>query len=94
MEARYSPELYLVANGDAVGGKGFLRTGDDEVDDVEETVSALDRTDDEGIPRLFLNPCCVVPAPAVCEVREGVCRSDESEAESVSDPGLEGLRSL
>lgn len=80
MEARYSPELNLVANGDAVEGKGFLRTGDDEVDDVEETVSALERIEDEGIPRLFLNPCSVVLARAVCEVRDGVCRSDESEA--------------
>jgi hypothetical protein len=89
--ARYSPEENLVTMGEAVGGRGFLRTGDEELDVVEETVSALDRIVDEVIPRLFLKPCSVVPGPAVCVLSEGVCRSDESEAYCVSDSGTEKL---
>jgi len=37
-----------VAQGEAVAGKGFRRTGDDEVDEVEERVSARDLIDSEG----------------------------------------------
>jgi hypothetical protein len=49
--ARCSPEENLVARGEAVMGKGFRRTGDDEVvvDDVDTSVSARDRVDNEGI---------------------------------------------
>ena len=46
--ARCSPEENLVAKGEAVAGKGFRRTGDDEVDEVDESVSARDRIDSEG----------------------------------------------
>ena len=34
--ARYSPDENLVANGEIVGGKGFLRTEEEEADDAEE----------------------------------------------------------
>ena len=47
--ARCSPEENLVAKGEAVAGKGLRRTGDDEVDDEDESVSARDRIDSEGI---------------------------------------------
>ena len=49
MAARCSPDEYLVARGEAVAGKGFRRTGEDEVvDDGEESVSARDRIDSDG----------------------------------------------
>lgn len=48
---RCSPDEYLVARGEAVAGKGFRRTGEDEVvdDDGEESVSARDLIDRGGI---------------------------------------------
>lgn len=53
---RCSPEENLVARGEAVAGRGFRRTGDDEVvDDGEESVSARDLIDSEAIwSRLFV----------------------------------------
>lgn len=59
--ARYSPEENLVARGDAVTGRGFLRTGDDEVDDMEDTVFVLDRKEDDGRSRVFFEPCSAAP---------------------------------
>jgi len=55
VEVRCSPDEYLVARGDAVNGKGFLRTGEGngEVDTLD---SARGRIDNGGIPgRLFRN---------------------------------------
>jgi hypothetical protein len=49
VEARCSGEENLVAKGEAVAGKGFRRTGDDEVDDEDERVSARDRIDSERL---------------------------------------------
>jgi hypothetical protein len=54
--ARCAPDENLVAKGDAVGGKGFRRTGDD--DEVEETERPRARIDSERIRGLlFLSPC-------------------------------------
>jgi hypothetical protein len=48
--ARCSPEENLVARSEAVAGRGFRRTGDDVVvDEDEESVSARDLIDNEGI---------------------------------------------
>lgn len=47
VESRCSPEENLVAKGEAVKGKGFLRTDDDEADDAVE--KPRDRIVDEGI---------------------------------------------
>jgi hypothetical protein len=58
--ARCSPEENLVAKGEAVAGKGFRRTGDDEVvvDNGEESVSARDRIASEGIWSVWLVWAC------------------------------------
>lgn len=54
--ARCSLEENLVARGDAVDGRGFLRSGDDE--EMEEMESPLSRSDNEGIRGLLLfSPC-------------------------------------
>ena len=45
--ARCSPEEKRVASGEAVAGKGFRRTGDDEGDEADDRV--LDRIDSGGI---------------------------------------------
>lgn len=64
--ARYVPEENLVAKGDAVAGRGFLRTGDDEVEEIDDMVSVLDRKEDEDISRLIFEPCSAVPGPVDC----------------------------
>lgn len=46
---RCSPEENRVAKGEAVTGKGFLLTGDDEVDDMDDIVSVRGRRDNDGI---------------------------------------------
>jgi len=49
VEARCSPDEYRVARGDAVDGRGFLRTGDDN-GEVDTVVRARGRIDNDGIP--------------------------------------------
>lgn len=53
MAARCSPDENLVARGEAVNGKGFLRTGDDdeEVDEADER--ARDLIDNDGMRGLL-----------------------------------------
>lgn len=51
VEVRCSPDENLVARGEAVKGKGFLRTDDDEVDDAAE--KPRDRIDNDGIRGLL-----------------------------------------
>jgi hypothetical protein len=52
--ARCSPDEYLVAKGEAVAGRGFRRTGDDEVvDNGEESVSARVLIGRDGICSLL-----------------------------------------
>jgi hypothetical protein len=65
VDARCPPAENRMANDEAVAGKGFLRTGDDddEVEEVEEKVSALDRIDNGGRPRELFRPCSVMPVP-------------------------------
>lgn len=46
----------LVTNGEAVKGKGFLRTDDDEVDDAVE--KPLDRMVNDGIRGLLFGSWC------------------------------------
>jgi len=95
--ARCSPEENLVAKGEAVDGKGFLRTGDEEVADDEER--PRDRMDNEGIRGLlFLWPCwaeLALEMELAGRVPAGWMRSDGSEASGVSDVGTgstEGLK--
>jgi len=69
-----------VAQGEAVAGKGFRRTGDDEVDDVEESVSARDLIDSEGIRSLLI----LTGNSGGLLVGSEAVRSDGCEAEGVS----------
>ena len=54
---RCSPEENRVAKGEAVAGKGFLRTGDDEVDDIDERVAVRVRRVNDGTGSLELSFC-------------------------------------
>lgn len=56
MAARCSPDEYLVARGDAVNGRGFLRTGDDD-GDVETVDRARGRIAKGGIPGRLFRSC-------------------------------------
>jgi hypothetical protein len=54
--ARCSPDENLVAKGEAVKGKGFLRTDDDEVDDAVE--KPRDRMVSDGMRGLLFGSVC------------------------------------
>jgi hypothetical protein len=80
--ARCSPVEYRVARGEAVAGRGFLRTGEDEVvDGSEESVSARDLIDSDGSCSLVFVGAFFggLLAGRMCEGR-----SDVSEAWEVS----------
>lgn len=68
-----------MAKGEAVDGKGFLRTGDEEEEDDEER--PRDRIGNEGIRGLlFLWPCWAELEGLSGCVAVGWVRSDGSEA--------------
>jgi hypothetical protein len=106
VEVRCSPEEYLVAKGEAVNGKGFLRTGDEEVDEEEER--ARSRIIREGIRgRVPVSWACCggllvegsrtdVGVDVDVGVGVGAVRSDGFEASGVSGwgwgRGAEGLK--
>jgi hypothetical protein len=81
-EVRCSPDEYLIANGEAVKGKGFLRTDDAEVDDADE--KPRDRIVNDGIRGLLFGSTGsgrseVCPGSLVGRI-ERVSRSGGSEA--------------
>jgi hypothetical protein len=92
VETRCSPDENLVARGEAVEGRGFLRTDEVEVDEVVE--KPRDRTVDGGMRGILMCwNCSLRPggwARSSSVGRIEMSRSDGSDALGVSESGSEG----